>query len=79
MTTPLTEMRLDRSTVVAGTGLLVVALYLSAFAWAMGRWPYDRWMLFVLGPILLVSGSLIIVAVTRCTGLRHRKARRSMK
>jgi hypothetical protein len=65
MTTTLGELRIDRSTVVASAGLVVVGLYLALLAFAMARWPYDRWMLLILGPILLVSGSLIIVAVTR--------------
>jgi hypothetical protein len=65
MTTPLGELRIDRSTVVATGGLVVVGLYLALLAFAMAQWPYDRWMLFILGPILLISGSLIIVAVTR--------------
>ncbi len=65
MTTPLGELRLDRSTTIATVGLVVVGLYLALLAFAMGRWPYDRWMLLILAPLLAAVGALIIWRVTR--------------
>lgn len=65
MTTPIGELRVERSTVVATAGLVLVGAYLAVLAYAMGRWPYDRWMLLVLAPVLAAVGSLIVWRVTR--------------
>jgi hypothetical protein len=65
VTTPLSPPRLDRGTVVATVGLALVAAYLALLAYGMRDWPYDRWMLLILAPLLLVAGMSIIVAVTR--------------
>jgi hypothetical protein len=65
MTTPLGDLRIDRPTAIATGGLLVVGLYLALLAFAMARWPYDRWMILVLAPVLAAVGSLIVWRVTR--------------
>ncbi len=65
MTTPLAEFRLDRSTAIATAGLTLAGVYLALLAFAMGRWPYDRWMLLILAPVLVALGALIIWRVTR--------------
>jgi hypothetical protein len=65
VTTPLSPPRLDRGTVVATVGLALVAAYLALLAYGMRDWPYDRWMLLILAPLLVVAGMSIIVAVTR--------------
>ena len=65
MTTPLGDLRIDRPTAIATGGLVVVGLYLALLAFAMARWPYDRWMVLVLAPVLAAVGSLIVWRVTR--------------
>lgn len=65
MKTPLAEIRPDRATVAAAVGLVAVGGYLALLAYAMGRWPYDQWMLLILVPLLLAIGALIIWRVTR--------------
>jgi hypothetical protein len=61
----LRDLRIDRSTTAASVGLVLVGAYMALLAYAMRSWPYDRWMLLILAPLLLAIGALIIWRVTR--------------
>ncbi|MCU0271280.1 MAG: hypothetical protein MUF83_21940 [Acidimicrobiales bacterium] len=63
--TRLGTLAVERSTVFATIGLTMVGVYLALLAYGMRYWPYDRWMLLVLTPLLVLLGSVIILVVTR--------------
>ncbi len=64
MTAPL-RFNVDRANVIAVVGLAVIAGYFAVLARAMAVWDYDRWMVLILLPLLVLAGMLIIRFVTR--------------
>lgn len=56
--------RPSRSDTVIGLALVLVVTYFALLSWAIGTWEYDRWMVLILVPVLLMSGVVIIVTVT---------------
>jgi hypothetical protein len=51
--------------VVVATGLVTIAVYFGALTWATRNWEYERWMLFVLAPVLFAVGAAVIIGTTR--------------
>ena len=64
MTRPLAG-RVAASEVVVAGGIAGVVAYFGVLAWAVGAWPYDRWMVLVLAPVLVAVGATVVIAVTR--------------
>lgn len=57
--------RFNWSNLVVGVGIVAVAAYFAVLTWAVGAWQYERWMVFVLAPLLFAAGAAIVIGVTR--------------
>jgi hypothetical protein len=64
MTAPL-RWHVDRANVVAVAGLVAIAAYFAVLSRAIAVWGYDRWMVLILLPVLILVGTVIIRVVTR--------------